>query len=269
MRRTIFNFKNYKKFMKYELRNRKPSHGLKAKLASVTGVQSTYISQVLNGPANFTLEQAERSCSFFEFSKQEKTFFILLVEYERAGTLSLKEHFLEEINQYLKKVDRVKNRIVTPNQQMSVINKVLYYSSWEYIAVYVLCSIPNFNNLETLSKRLMLGKDKVLEVLNFLIELGHIEKIGNQYKILEARVHLGDDDPLIKNHHTNWRVRAIESIKNRKSQDLFFSTVYSFSKKDQAIIKKRILTLISELDPLIINSQEEVAGCLNIDFFEI
>ncbi len=269
MRKTIYNFKNYKEFMKYELRNRQPSRGLKAKLAKVAGVQSAYISQVLNGAANLTLEQAEKACAFFEFSKQEKTFFILLVEYERAGTHGLKSHFLEEINQYLQKIDRVKSRIVTANQQMSTMDKIMYYSSWEYIAVYVLCSIPGLNNLEALSKKLKIEKDKTLEVLNFLIEVGHIEKVGNQYKILEARIHLEDDDPLIKNHHTNWRVRAIESIKNRKSQDLFFSTAYSFSKKDQAVIKKRILTLISELDPLIIESKEEVAGCINIDFFEI
>ena len=63
MRKTIYNFKKYKEFMKYELRNRQPSRGLKAKLAKVAGVQSAYISQVLNGAANLTLSRRDKSVS--------------------------------------------------------------------------------------------------------------------------------------------------------------------------------------------------------------
>ena len=56
----IFDFKDYKLYLaKVEERRPLKGRGFRAELARIMGCQTAYVSQVLNGRANFSLEQAQ------------------------------------------------------------------------------------------------------------------------------------------------------------------------------------------------------------------
>ena len=104
---SIYNFKDYKKYIA-EMCSKENSSlkGPKARLAEFIGCQLAYLSQVLNGEANFSSEQAEACNRFFGHNKRESIYFINIVHYEKAGTTNLKKFYLDQINEILEEQKR-------------------------------------------------------------------------------------------------------------------------------------------------------------------
>lgn len=262
----IFEFDDYKAWLSQQLKLE--SRGGRSKLAKTIRCHLAYISQVLEGFANFTPEQAVAITTYYHLNAEEKEFFMLLVQKERAGTTELKNYYQEKLNRAREERNKILTRVkntkkLTPEQEAR------YYSSWHYIAAYVLTSVSSSNSPEIIATKLNVSHHKAIEILNFLIEIGLLEITKNQYKIKETATHLPATSPLISKHHTNWRIQAINSLDQTKQHDLHFSTVYSLSVNDFKKIKGKILDLIEEISSITQASAEETVICLNFDLFEI
>ena len=57
--KEIFDFQNYRQFILEKTGPRNSRRGLKGAMARALRCQPTYVSQVLNGRGNFSLEQGE------------------------------------------------------------------------------------------------------------------------------------------------------------------------------------------------------------------
>ncbi len=77
--KSLFEYLSYKTYLKAALEN-KPSggHGFRSKIAAALGCQVSYISQVLNKEAHFSLEQAEALNSLLGHTDEESEFFSCL-----------------------------------------------------------------------------------------------------------------------------------------------------------------------------------------------
>ncbi len=267
MERTVFSYNSYRQFISDKLRENK-TRGIRSQLSKSIGCHLAYISQVLKGQTHFTLEQAVGACNFFGLNQLETDFFILLVSFERSGTNDLKQYYQKKINEILNQRTLINSR-VKADKVLKIEDEVRYYSSWYYIAIDVLTSIEQFQTIDEISTHLKIKREEVVSCLNFLLQIGVIKQSGNKYEVGAKRMHLPSSSHLISKHHINWRMRAINSMEFPKSENLHFSTVYSFSKKDRAKLKEMILKLIEQMEPIILNSPSEVACCFGFDFFEI
>jgi hypothetical protein len=114
MRKAIFEFKSYKPYLKYETEYGSARRGQKSLLAKALHCQSAYLSQVLNGRAELSFEQAYRVCEFFKLGQDEQDYFLLLVQKDRAGIQDLKNYYQKKIDQLLEKRMDVKKRLGHP-----------------------------------------------------------------------------------------------------------------------------------------------------------
>ena len=92
----IFDFSNYREFLFYKLKSDNRSgkfHNLARKLA----IQRSFVSQVLNGKKNLSLELAADICLYLKLDTLETNYFLLLVQIERAKTEHLKEIFKKQL----------------------------------------------------------------------------------------------------------------------------------------------------------------------------
>lgn len=177
--KKVFDFYDYKAFISHLERERSHiSRGFRSRLADAVGCNNAFISQVLNSHANFSLEQALRICGHFELQAQEERYFLLLVDYARAGTPALRKYFknlLDEIReQYLNIKGRVKEQAtLTPESQAT------YYSQWYYSAIHMIVTVPHFRTIREIAKSLKLNTGLVEKVVTFLLSCGLlIEKNG-------------------------------------------------------------------------------------------
>lgn len=267
MNKQIFDFLNYKAYLKEVGKNKiYGGRGFRSRLAAALRCQSAYISQVLNGNADFSLEQAELVNGLLNHNKNEAHFFILLVQYTRAGSTSLKNYFHAQIQKVLQERVQLKDRLEY-KKTLSSEDQAVYYSAWYYAAVHMLLSVPAMQAKEAVSEFLKLPMETVHSVLDFLISTGLAMEEGGRYKIGSTSIHLGADSAMSFSQHTNWRMKAIASLTKKRNTDLHYSSLVSISKNDIPKVREIMVKAIEEIRGLVRDSKEETVCCYLMDLF--
>jgi len=84
------------------------------------------------------------------------------------------------------------------------------------------------------------------------------------------RLFVGSDSLMISRHHTNWRMRSIESLDRGTPIDLHFSTLFTFAKDDLLKIRESIVQNIEASRKIVRESkaEEEELFCFDVDFLD-
>src|ERR1700758_4028313 len=93
----IWDHTNYRQYLLARLGEEGSRTGLRKKLAEAIPVHTTFVSQVLKGRAEFSLEQGEAVNAFLEHTEDEGEYFLLLLMQDRAGSGKLKSRFERKI----------------------------------------------------------------------------------------------------------------------------------------------------------------------------
>ena len=163
----IFDFDDYRKFLLKKAGEQGRKNGIRSSWARVIGCQPTYISQVLNGKQELSLEQAEVLSGSLELTKQEIKYFLLLVSRQRAGTPSLRKHYQDQISEVIKDRMSVTKRLGDSDKQLSIEQKQIYYSNWQYAAFHIAVTVPIFRKPENLSTYFGVPIQAVVQILDF------------------------------------------------------------------------------------------------------
>lgn len=267
--KTVFEFNDYKRFLEAtEEHRRLAERGFRRRLAEAIGCQSGYVSQVLNSEAHFSLEQGLRVASFIGLEGKSKKYFLLLIEKARAGTRELREHFELELRTLREEHLNIKER-VSGARILSEIEQTVYYSSWHYLAIHMLSTLQGFNEPSAIAEALRLPGDVVNKAILFLLQVGILEQHGGKLRAGVAQVHLNKESPLIRQHHTNWRLAAIQSLNFEKQTDVHYSTVSTLSKEDAEKLRADIVKLIEHYVSTVQPSKEETMVGFNVDFYSM
>lgn len=264
----IFECRDYKQYLLAKVGGPHQKKGVKSAMARALGCQPTYITHVLKGHANLSLEQAELLNGFFAHTKEEGQFFLLMILRDRAGTHTLKANFQEQIDQLLSNRMNLTKRLGQRNI-LSEEQRAVFYSAWYFLAAQIGLTIPEWQTPEVLAKKLSLAPARLAEVLQFLWEVGLVKKEGAQFVPTETQIRLGKDSHHIMKHHTNWRVKAIESLEFEDSLDLHYSSVVSLSASDVLRLKNLLLDQLKDNLKIIGSSKEECLYGFNIDFYNL
>jgi len=96
--KDLFEYQDYREYLTGWIANQpKRGRGMIAALAKAARCQSPYFSRVLLGKAQLSLEQAHALQRPLGHNRSETAYFILLVEWARAGDRELKTFFLEQL----------------------------------------------------------------------------------------------------------------------------------------------------------------------------
>ena len=180
---SIYEFRDYKNFV-VQWMERMPNSGRGQRkiLADAVGCQTPFITHVLSGEYNFSLEQAEGCARFMGLSEAEAEFFLLLVIKHRAGTKALENLANRQITQRREAQTVLKKRVGV-KERMRLEDQLRYYSSWHYAAIHIACLIPQLTNVEALQKYFRLPLQQILSTLEFLTEHGFIEATRTGYRV--------------------------------------------------------------------------------------
>lgn len=268
MNKSVFDFTDYKDFLRHKVGEKSARRGLKAALAEAAGCQPTYVSQVLNGHAQLSLEQAIAISEFLGHSKDESHFFLLLVQKSRAGTQVLKRYYAEQIQDVLDRRLVLTRRLGAQNK-LSEEHKTTFYSTWHYLAIHIALTVPELQTKEALCEYFRLPLKKVVSVLEFLTEAGLALQTGERFISEAGLLRIGNDSPHIHKHHSHWRTQALESLDREDLTDLHYTAVVSLSRSDVRVLKNRMLENIKDYVSTIRESKEEEVYALILDFFTL
>jgi len=267
---TLFEAKDYKAYLAKRLAPTGEGRGLRTRLAKALGCQPAHISQVLakGASAHFSLEYAVVIDEFLRHSPEESQFFLLMVHRDRAGTKKLFAYYESQMQQIRENRTEVRRRISVKEAVPAEYHDT-YYSSWIYAAVHVMLSIPRLQSVKALSEHLHLPADYLGRLLSFLEAAGLARATGGRWEITQKRIHLGPDSPLIARHHTNWRLRGIQSCERAAKEDLHYSAVFTLSEEEVVQVREIFLKSLAEAERVLIQSKEETTFGICMDFFRV
>lgn len=266
--RNVYEYKSFSDFLKDLAQSRGKRGGIKSELAEVMGSHPAYLSRVLAGQAQLSLEQAERIASHLQLDEEEKRFLLFLLQEERAATPHLKKFFRDERIRIQRQRMNIKERI-PDSKQIKREDQAIYYSSWHHSAIHVLVSIPKFRELDVIADYLELPISSVRESIQFLERVQIIKRAGNRWVAGENHLHLERNSPFIRQHHANWRMKAVHALDKSAATDIRYSGAFSVSEKDVDLLKDKMLNHLKEYLGIVKDSPEEKAYVYCFDFFEI
>lgn len=265
---SIFKYQNFRKYL-HSIQDNLPrkGRGMITLWAKVIQITPTMMSQILIGNKSMSLEMVDRLSAHLQLSEKEKDYFILLVEFDRAGTHSLKDYFLNKITQMQDESRYLKNQIQDVTE-LSVEVKSVYYSQWIYAGIRNLVACKKVATIESVTEELNLPRETVANVIDFLVKHQLIIPSKQGWSPGPPSTFVPADSPLVYKHHQNWRLKGIQQMDLRSKEDLFYTSPMSLSADLAKDLRSRIVKVIQEFQKEIGPSESEVVRCLNIDWFE-
>ncbi len=265
----IHDYTDYRLLLHDAMRQQAPKgRGQRAALASYLKCQPTYISHVLSGRADFSLEQMEAACRYFEFSAGSSHYALILLSRERAGSRPLRDYYQQQIQALRREALELKHKVGS-HSEITPQHRAQYYSSWHYGAIHMLLTIPGFQDTNSISQRLRLKPTVVSETLDFFRNIGLIAFEGGTIKVLQESIHLDRDAPEVLAMHTNHRLKAISALAESGDEKFHFSTYFSCSQELLPKLRKKLLDAIESCATIIKASPSETIAAINIDFYEM
>lgn len=266
---SLFEIENYRKIINLKL-NLYPNrgYGVLKKIAEYLSVNSTFISQVIHGSKNFSMEQASLVCDFFGFTEIERKYFLLILQLERAGNESLRNFLKAEISEIRKQANKLSSRLPA-DVVLSENDKAIFYSKWYFSAVRQMIAINNKSSVEEIATSLGLPRKIVGDSIEFLLRTGLCKKVGNAISLGPSRTHLESDSHYVKTHHMNWRSKAMDLFDQYHPTNLHYSSPMTITKKDAQKIRTLLLDCIEHVGKTVDNSESEEFFCINVDWFKV
>ncbi|WP_413578751.1 TIGR02147 family protein [Bdellovibrio sp. HCB290] len=265
---NIFEFNDYRAFIKRWLEDAKTQKiSNLTRLAEITQVHPTFLSHVLAGTKELSLEQAALISEHIGLTKIEQEYFFVIINLERAGNLKLKKYWQDKKSEIEVEKNRLSQRFEEHNE-LSNEQKAVFYSSWIYAAVWSSTAIENGQTSNQISERFRLTRSKAEDIISFLLQTGLCKESKGTFVMGDAHLHIPNESPLVVKHHTNWRMKSIQKMDNRENDELFFTAPMSISQKDFAVIREKLTASIKDIVEVAKDSSAEEVVCLNIDFFK-
>ena len=264
--RSVFEYETYKSYLND--RAKAAGRGEKSRIARHVRCHVAYVSQVLGGHADFSLEQADALNAYCGHAEEEGDFFLLLVSRDRAGTAALREHFAKRIRRTLRDRLELANRL-RHKRTLEVDRQAIYYSAWYYGAIHLLISIPGYRTAGAIAEHLRLPLAQVGRVLDFLVSSGLAERRGEEYGTGEVTLHLANDSPWIARHHSNWRIRATQAVDTPDLRNFHYTSVISMAEKDVPAVRLAMIEAVERIRAIVKASPEEQVFCYALDFFGV
>ncbi len=266
---NIYKYKDYKLYILSLIKQMRPQRGGVSRLSEAANCQASYLSQALHGKPHLTPDHALGIGTFLELNEKEIEYFLALVDFARASSLTLKNRLQKRLQDLRAEADQIGSRLDRPKIEFSPEQLQKYYSSWLYSAAHLLSSLETLRDSDFFSQRLKLSKKFTLEILSFLEELGFVKKHNNQWLHSGREVHISKDSPLIAMHHQNWRGQAVVDAQLNRSESLHFTGVYALSLEDFERVRELLLQAMKEAQKLISPSRSEEVICFSLDYFSL
>lgn len=262
----VFNHNEYRALIK-EWENLQTHAGARSRLAKAAGCSPSWMTRVMSSSVQLTPDQAVAIASFFHLNESETDYFLLLVDFERAATLNLKNRIRKKM-EALKRESRKIAASVKAGESVKEESAIRYYSSWIYSALHVACMIKSQTS-EQLAVLLRLPLDATVARLMELEKMGLLKRANGKWICDVSSVHLSSDHPASLAGHVSWRSRTIQQLSENYERGLHYSAAHCLSKADvekiRDILKKAILKCRDVIEP----SPSETLGVLCLDWYEM
>lgn len=265
----IYDYNCYRKYLNQWIKSFPTGgRGLNRKMAEVLNCNSSFVSQFLSGSKDLNLEQAMKLSKFLNHTSLEQKYFINLVSFDRAGEFQLQEYFKKELKNLQNEGKKLKNQLQV-NKSLNLADSIKYYSDPTYSLVRLAFSIDSINTKKDLQSRLNIKEEKLDRILTFLLDTSLLKKQDENFVLTDLKTHINSESGIIKLHHKNWRLKALERQEHKEDFDLFYTGPMTVAYQDADKVKKILEEALKKIYGVIEVTNPNEVYCLNMDWFRV
>lgn len=266
---SIYQYDSYKKYFNDWVKQQpKNGHGEYRRLAAALGVSTTMVSQIFNGDKDLSLELACEMTEYLLFNDDDADYFLLLVDFSKAGSVKLRSRLSRQIKDRQGKAKKLENRFKNVTT-LSESERNVYYSTWINQAIRILIELEDSNTIDSIVNKIAVPKNQVMKAVEFLNKVGLVNQKGNKLFSGDSHVYLPSSDPIVGRYHWNWRQLAIQKMQVTNDETFFYSGQYTLSNEVADEIRRLLPDLIKSVVEKVKPSKSQTARCLNIDYFDL
>ena len=260
----IYSHEDYRGYL--ESRLDAAGRGSRLRLASFIECQPSFISQVLSGKNELSLEHAHKMNHFFNHSNEESQYFIDMVLLSKAGTFDLQKFLREQMRNI--REQQLQIHKVVEKRELHKDDLLYYYSNWLCVSVHMLASIEKYQDPKALQAKLGAGEAEFLETVNFLTRTGLVQFRDGRIEPGESHIHLKKTSPYAQSASTLTRLKILEKLRLSDPRAVNFTSNFTISRKSYDALKKSILEFVVKLDEHIQADEPEEFCTLVLDLVE-
>ncbi|MEO0335733.1 MAG: TIGR02147 family protein, partial [Pseudomonadota bacterium] len=262
----VFEFDDYKSLLARLGKDKSIlGKGPLRRIAEKLNVNSTFVSQVINGDKHLSVDHGYSLCGLLGLNSLQTDYVVTLIQKDRCGSIQTKRYFQKKLRELKSEAQKISN-YVSEHTQLNPVEQSVFYSDKVYSSARLLTGIEKYEDLEALRQRLNLSKKELTEVVEFLVSAGLCRKTGKRIHPTQQNTHIDKGSKFYKHHHRNWRINALEKdLKNPES--LHFTSPLTLARDDIKQVQAELRQAISNVAAVVNESDPDDLFCLNIDFF--
>jgi uncharacterized protein (TIGR02147 family) len=272
MRRSIYEFSDFRKYLQARLKSEAKRSGELLNLAKFLKAHPSRLSKILKGPDQPTSEQAFLIAQFLSLEEPESRYFSLLVESERAGSALYLRHLKKQI-QEIRSAKLEPAPLSEPERKFTAADERIFYSSHKYSAVWLASMVSGKNELHQIAENLQVNIGTVKQIANFLVRVGLCDWEESGKLTPGARLlNLDLNSPNLGSFRMNWRNHALSKISSPDSiaeNEIFYSEPMAIGADAYERVVAILKATVAEIREALKEQTADKVACLNIDWFKV
>lgn len=262
---SVILFDNYREVIHQKIKENSNVKGYKSKLAEALKIQSSYLSRVIAGTSDLTMEQAASLCDIWLLDKTESEYFLTLVNLERAGSEVLRSRLLQMLDSIRKSNDGMP-KVELKGVEMDFANAYDYFSFWLLPTIRSALEVEELRDIPALAKRLGQAPEVIENGLNKLASMNLVRKSTTGWEVVEGTF-LARNTRLHGSYHSAIRNKAAEVMLAGDTDGRYFTAVFCLKQKDYLQVKEKIYNLVKDVESLAGAPGNEEVVAFTLDFF--
>jgi uncharacterized protein (TIGR02147 family) len=243
-----------------------------SKLSRVIGVQKTFLSKVMSGGSQLSADQVYLLADFFELTKEEHDYFMLLIECERTGLAKRRQALEKKIGALQAAHRNTKQSLKAKSSDESISDsRAEYYLDPFMTIAHLFLTLPAYaGDAKKVAQKLRLTDAHASKIFLGLERMGLIQRLSKDgfYRVIEDHIHLTSDSLLITPYHALFRMASLQELMRAAPDERFaFSVTFSADEKTKKLVHEAFLKFLREIEPAVKAAPSEEVYQLNFDLF--
>lgn len=268
---SVFNHLNYRKAIEeiIEIRKKMPGKYTLRKLSENSGLQASFLTNVLKGRFDFNADQLFAVAEELGLSKVEREYVLLLLDYERSIHKPRREQLKIQIDELRKENQKSEKHLSVKVVDPASIDQSQYYLDPFAQLTLTYLNLKDYGKQpEKLGSVLGISQSHLGEILKLLVKIGYVQIENKTYKVIARNTHLPKQNPLSGPHLTMMRLKTIDQLQRLSSDQSYSQSVtFTGNEETKSQLIDAYLSFLKKAESIVKPAPSEKVFQMNFDLF--
>ena len=269
MEKDVFDFDDYRSFLRARLKGPGSDRGLVAKCAMAMQIHASLLSRVLADERDLSAEQIAMGADFMKLDSLSTRYLVALLSRDRAGTEKLREFYGTELQRLRSEKHKYFN-LIQDQSSVSDEDLAIYLGSPDMQLVLSSAALKECDSEASICLRLGMSRERVEKALDFLLGRGWmVREAGGALRKNPLKLVFRQNPLLVKLFTRHWRLHVLNrQTEVHPEQECSMTTLVCLKREDAERVVRELKTVAAAAYERNVLSEADAVYCFTLDFLK-